>query len=76
MSSEIRSFFRSVDRAWSGSVWLSARVKREGKYAVAAYVLPLPLIPATKTEACQALGSAIAERLQSVEQKPATQPPL
>lgn len=51
-------------------------VKREGKYAVAAYVLPLPLIPATKTEACQALGSAIAERLQSVEQKPATQPPL
>lgn len=45
------------------------RVKREGKWAIPAFVLPVPLIPPTEHEACQDLGAAIGERLQSIGQQ-------
>jgi len=45
------------------------RVKREGKWAVPAFIFPVPLVPPTEHEACQDLGAAIGERLQSIGQQ-------
>jgi hypothetical protein len=40
------------------------QVKREGKFAIPAFIVPLPLVPPTQTEACHALASATVDSIQ------------
>jgi len=40
------------------------QVKRQGKFAIPAFIVPLPLVPPTQTEACDALASATVDSVQ------------